>query len=92
MSNETIESIEKLARDVVEAASAPGVQLDQRIEALKAITPIYTALRRHHKDDGDDGEDEGTFKNFQEKINATTEPVNGRSQVETRDRRGRRPS
>ncbi len=82
MSNETIESIEKLARDVVEAASQADVQLDQQIEALKAITPIYTALRRHHKDDDGSGEDENTFDRFQSQIKQTehgngTPPVRG---------------
>ena len=85
MSNDTIDSIEKFACDIVNAASKTDVKLDQQIEAMKAITPIYTALRRHHKDDNDGDGDENTFDKFRSQIK---EHGNGTPPV--RSGRGRR--
>lgn len=84
MSDSTITSIEELARLIVKDASEPNVKLDQRVEALKTLAPIYTALRRHQeKNDGEDKDDD--FNGFRKQIG---EADGNGSQVRSGRRRG----
>lgn len=85
MSNDTTTKIEELAQLVVTDASKPDVKLAERIEALKTLAPIYTALRRHQdKDDGD--KDDNDFNSLRENIAAAQEPANGSAKVRHRSR------
>ncbi len=87
MSDNTIKSIETLAQLVVTDASKEDVKLDQRIEALKTLAPIYTAMRRH-QEKGDGEPTENDFNGFRQQIDAAGEPTNGTPKL----RSGRRSS
>jgi len=87
VSDDTIKSIEELARLIVKDASADDVKLDQRVEALKTLAPIYTAMRRHHeKGDGEDKDDD--FNGFRKQIGEAEQGVS--DGTGTKVRSGRR--
>lgn len=88
MSDDTIRDIEALARKVVEDASAEGVKLDSRVEALKTLAPFYTALKKHQKP-GEETPEDNDFNGFRKQIDAANEPqgvTNGTPAVRSRRR------
>lgn len=86
------ESIEKLAAKVAEAALADGVDLEQRIEALKVLNAHYTILARH-KGSVEDGGGESSFADFQQQLEEAQEETANGGATSVRSRsRGRRPS
>ena len=90
MSDDAIKSIETLAQLVVADASKEDVKLDQRIEALKTLAPIYTAMRRHHeKGDGEEKDDD--FNGFRSAIKEADHQTGTTNGTPTKLRSRRRP-
>jgi hypothetical protein len=90
VSDDTITSIEELARLIVKDASGEDVKLDQRIEALKTLAPIYTAMRRHHeKGDGEEKDDD--FNGFRSAIKEADHQTGTSNGNPTKLRSRRRP-
>lgn len=79
----TIDDIEKLASQVAKEAMAADVELVDRIEALKTLAPIFTAIVRAKGKESDTSEDESSnFNGFRNQIGEAeqhgTAPVRSR--------------
>ena len=59
----TLEDIEKLVEQVAQEARKKEVPFTDRVDALKVLTPYFTAMR---KDQGRDDDTEGTMLEFAE--------------------------
>lgn len=78
--------IEKLAQSIAKDAMKADTSLQDRIDALKVLTPYYTALTKQKKAPADD-DGEPTFADLTRQIE---EHANGTPEVRTR--RGNRPN
>lgn len=61
-----------LAQEVVKSASEPDRSLPDKIDALKTLTAVYAALKKHKTDDPD--EDHGNGFDFSRGINPEEPP------------------
>lgn len=79
--------LEKLAGNVARKAELEKTPLVESIDALKALTGLFSVLQKGKKS-GNDDEDEGTGFTFETPLNGVSEePPNGRSdQVRARRR------
>jgi hypothetical protein len=57
----TLADIERLVKQVAHEAQQDGVPFTDRVDALKVLTPYFTAFR---KDQGKDDPTEGTMLDF----------------------------
>jgi hypothetical protein len=80
--SDLLESMNKLALAVADAAALEATQLQEKIDALKALTPYYAMLQKHRVPEEDSSE--LTFGELQAQI---TEAPNGAT---VHDRRGKR--
>lgn len=81
--------LDKLAQAVCDKAIHADTQLDQRIDALKALTTYYAVREKVKAKIGDTDDNEtGTFDSFQEAIHAAgaTEQGNGSTPKPPRSR------
>lgn len=78
-------SLDKLADSVAKEAARDGTDLQEKIDALKALTPYYVATQKHGSSEDDSGE--LTFGDLQSQIDGQ-EPLHG-SPIRPRRRNGR---
>ena len=79
----TLSDIEKLARNTAQKALETDTPLQERIDALKALTPYYTALKKAAGNE-EPSSDEPTMEDMRTQIQETG---NGRNvQARTRSR------
>lgn len=77
------EAMIKLAKDVAKSASETDRSLPDKIDALKTLTAVYAALKKHKTDDPDEQEDGFDFR----KGITPEEPPNDSSVTPIRSRR-----
>lgn len=71
--NNTIEeAMIKLAKDVAASASETDRSLPDKIDALKTLTAVYAALKKHKTDDPD--EDQGNGFDFSKGVEPEEPP------------------
>lgn len=78
----TLSDIEKLAQKTANEALKEDTPLQSRIDALKSLTPYYTALKKAAGNEPAEGGDEPTMDEMRSQIE---ESGNGRA-VQTRSR------
>lgn len=78
------EAMIKLAKDVAKSASETDRSLPDKIDALKTLTAVYAALKKHKTDDPD--EDQGNGFNFQAGV-TSEEPSHDPTVTPLRSRR-----
>lgn len=61
----------EVAQSVAKKAKEDDAPFAERIDALKALTAMYTAMQKHPADPGDDDEDDGF--DFSKGVNAREE-------------------
>jgi hypothetical protein len=78
----TLSDIEKLAQKTAQEAILPDTPLEKRIDALKSLTPYYTALKKAAGQDPIENAGDPTMDDMRSQIE---ESGNGRA-VQTRSR------
>ena len=80
-----IDEMEQLAAEIAKEARQAATAIGDKIDAFKALTPIYLQKVKNKPDGDDDGLP--TFDNFQEKIHGES---NGADKSRVSDRLGGR--
>lgn len=75
--SEVLEEIEKLAGQVVKKALSDDIPMQEKMDALKLLTPYYTALKKAKTrlDEPPDGEP--TMADMRAQLHDAEEPVDG---------------
>ena len=79
--------IEKLAAEVAKSALTADNGIETRIDALKVLTPYYTALKKAQGQADPDQPDEPTMAAFQDRLRQAEEKPNGGTVPSHRHRR-----
>lgn len=89
--NNTLKDIEKLVEQVAKAAISDKTPLNDKLDALKLLTPYYAVLKKAKaKSDDEPSDDQPTMGDMRERLRVVEEPADGG--VETTSRRSRRNS
>jgi hypothetical protein len=82
-----LQNIEKLVHQVAEMAISDAIPLNEKLDALKLLTPYYAVLKKAKARPDDESDDEPTMGDMRERLRVVEEPADGG--VETASRRSR---
>jgi hypothetical protein len=88
----TLSKIELLAGRLADKAAQENTPVSEMTEALKALGPYYTALRKAKGSSDDDADDDTSIGGIQAELQRVSEAGNGGQTVSGRGRRGRNAS
>jgi hypothetical protein len=88
----TLSKIDHLAGRLAEKAAQESTSVSEMTEALKALGPYYTALRKAKPDSDEDSADDTSIGGIQAELQRVSETANGGQAVSGRSRRGRNAS
>jgi hypothetical protein len=85
--NNTLKDIEQLVAEVAQAAISGNIPLQEKLDALKLLTPYYAVLKKAKGKSDDESSDGTTMGDMRERLRVVEEPDDGG--VETGSRRAR---
>jgi hypothetical protein len=80
----TLQDIEKLAQKTAQKALEPDTPLNERIDALKSLTPYYTALKKAAGNE-EPASDEPTMDQMRSQIQETGNGRNVQARARSRN-------
>jgi hypothetical protein len=77
--------LDKLASSIAKNAALDATSLQEKVDAIKALTPYYALTQKLAAKGADDEDDGATFEAFSSEITGVQEePKNGRKTVRSR--------